>query len=662
VATTQHRREGGLNALDLDAAIEAANVPTLLLVLTQLTGDLSWLEEPYCPTAPRGLDDNDTGGLPANVQRAVRSAARAAISRWLAGTPAAIAAPDTDLIVRMLSLAVGERVPAEYGPMVQADALGALTADEGHTWEFESPADLDVLIIGAGVSGICAAIRLQRAGIPYAIIERNDRVGGVWTENRYPAAAVDTPSHLYSYSFAPHDWPRWFGAREQIHAYLQEVAGRFGVLPHVTFGTTVRCARFDEEAQGWVVDVQAADGTRTMLRARVVISAVGAFNTPVTPRLPGLDSFRGPAFHTARWPADLDVAGKRVAVVGNGASAMQVVPAIAPEVASMTIFQMEPHWIAPFPKFKVPVPDPIRALMEAVPLYRAWYRARLSWTFNDKLHRMLRKDPSWPHPERSLNKANDRFREFLTSYIEAELGDRTDLLADLVPTYPPLGKRLLLDNGWYRAMRRDNVRLVSDPVTEVRPNGLVTRSGEEIVADIIVFATGFDVVNFLSTLEVVGRSGRSLRETWNGDDAAAYLGLAVPGFPNFFILYGPNTQTGHGGSLISLVEGQLNHIMSLLGQMAEDKLGTVEVRQEVYDSYNARVDSEHAAMVWTHPGMETYYRNSRGRVVVNSPFRVVDFWSMTSSARLADYLTDPDTHHSTLTKGAPSDPLPPGVS
>jgi 4-hydroxyacetophenone monooxygenase len=658
--TTQDLRAGTLSASELDAAVEAANVPTLLLVLTQLTGDQSWLAEPYCPIAPRGLNDDDTGGLPPDVQRAVRAAARDAISRWLAGAPIAIPAPDPDLIVRMLSVAVGETVPAEYGRMIQADVGAVRTAEDALTWKRDPCAALDVLIIGAGVSGICAAVRLQQAGIPYAILERNDRVGGVWTENRYPAAAVDTPSHLYSYSFAPNDWPRWFGAREQIHAYLEDVAERFGVLPHVTFGTTVNSARFDKDAQCWVVEAQAADGTRTKARARILISAVGAFNTPVTPRLPGLDSFQGPAFHTARWPQDLDVTGKKVAVVGNGASAMQVVPAIAPDVASMTVFQMEPHWIAPFPKFKVPVPDPVRALMQAVPLYHAWYRARLSWTFNDKLHGMLRKDPTWPHPERSLNKANDRFREVLTAYIHAELGDRTDLLAELVPTYPPLGKRLLLDNGWYRTMRRDNVRLVSDLVSEVRPSGLVTRSGMEIDADVIAFATGFDVVNFLSTLDVVGRSGRSLRETWNGDDAAAYLGLAVPDFPNFFILYGPNTQTGHGGSLIGLVEAQLNHILSLLEQMVEQNLAAVEVRQDVYADYNARVDAEHAAMVWTHPGMETYYRNSRGRVVVNSPFRVVDFWTMTACADLDDYLTDAATAN-TAADGTPFDARRPSV-
>jgi 4-hydroxyacetophenone monooxygenase len=642
---TPHSRTGKLSDTDLEVALEAANVPTLLPLLCQLTGDLSWLEKPYRPIAPRGLDDDDTGGMPADVQQAVRSAAHAAISRWLAGTPLAIPAPDPVLVARMLSVSIGETVPAEYGPMIQADVEAVLAAAQGYMRMDEATTDLNVLIIGAGVSGICAAVRLQQDGIPYTIMERNEGVGGVWTENRYPGAAVDTPSHLYSYSFAPYDWPRWFGAREHIHAYVKDVADRFGVLPHITFGATVKTARYDREAQGWLVEVQSADGACKTLRARILISAVGAFNTPVTPRLPGLASFKGHAFHTARWPQDLDLAGKKVAVIGNGASAMQVAPAIAPEVASMTVFQIEPHWIAPFPKFKAPVPDSIRALIQAVPLYYAWYRERMAWIFNDKTHAQLRKDRDWPHPERSLNKANDRFRQFLTAYIEVELGERTDLLANLVPTYPPFGKRMLLDNGWYRTMRRENVRLVSDRVTEVRPHGLVTRSGEEIDADVIVFATGFDVAHFLSTLDVLGRSGRSLRDAWNGDDAAAYLGLAVPDFPNFFILYGPNTQTGHGGSLISLVEAQLNHIMSLLKQMADKNLGLVEVRPEVYEAYKAKVDAEHAEMVWTHPGMETYYRNSSGRVVVNSPFRVVDFWAMTATADLADYRTEPEEQH-----------------
>jgi 4-hydroxyacetophenone monooxygenase len=413
------------------------------------------------------------------------------------------------------------------------------------------------------------------------------------------------------------------------------------VLPHVQFGTEVLQARYLPEERCWRIDVRTVGGELRQLRARIVISAVGAFNTPKVPPFRGLDTFDGPAFHTARWPEDLDITGKRVVVVGNGASAMQIVPAIAPDVAHLTVFQEEPHWIAPFPKFRVPVPEPIGDLFREVPLYHAWYRARLSWTFNDKLHSSLRKDPDWPHSDRSVNLANDRFRKFLTSYIETELAGREDLIDSVLPTYPPLGKRLLLDNGWYRTLRRDNVRLLSDRLTSITEDGVVTATGEHIPADVLVFATGFDVVTFLSTIDVVGRSGQTLREVWKHDDAAAYLGLAVPDFPNFFVLYGPNTQTGHGGSLIGLVEAQMNHITRVLTQMIERQVEVVEVRPEVYSDYNARVDAEHAQLLWTHPRVHTYFKNSRGRVVVNSPFRVVDFCAMTAAADLDDYCCEP---------------------
>jgi 4-hydroxyacetophenone monooxygenase len=307
-------------------------------------------------------------------------------------------------------------------------------------------------------------------------------------------------------------------------------------------------------------------------------------------------------------------------------------------VQQMYVFQLEPHWVAPFPRFQQPVPGPIRALMTAVPLYAAWYRARLGWIFNDKLYPVLRKDPDWPHPERSTNARSEALRGTLTRYIESQLVERPDLRPALVPSYPPLGKRLLLDNGWYRTLCRPNVELVVDRVTEMRPHSVLTRGGREIDVDVVIFATGFDVVSWLSTIEVVGRTGTPLREVWDGDDAAAYLGLAVPGFPNFFVLYGPNTQTGHGGSLINLVEAQLNHIESLLDAMVDNDIETIEVKRDVYEEYNARVDAEHAQMVWTHPGMDTYFRNSKGRVVVNCAYRVVDFWTMTEHARLEDYV------------------------
>ncbi|HEV8628059.1 MAG TPA: NAD(P)/FAD-dependent oxidoreductase [Acidimicrobiia bacterium] len=630
-----------LSRAELDSAVDLANIPTLLLVLVQITGDLRWLEPPYRPTAARGLDENDSGGVPDAVQAEVRAAAVAAIAAWQDGQAVALSAPAPALLVHMLSVAMGEPVPDEYGPMIAAEVVG--DRDTGATCVLDPPPGFSALIIGAGLSGLCAAVRLGQAGVPYTVVERNPEVGGVWLENRYPAAGVDAASHLYSFSFAPADWPHYFATRQEVHDYLAGVASRFGVVPNTRFGTEVRSAVWDADRQTWSVDIRTADGSEETLEANVLISAVGAFNTPAIPPIPGLDSFSGPVFHTARWPTDVDVDGRRVAVIGNGASAMQVVPAIAERVAALTVLARSPHWIAPFDKLHQPVPAPLRRLLDAVPLYRRWYRTRLAWIFNDRAHPVLQKDPAWPHPERAVNAANDRYREFLTDYIKEQLADRCDLLPAVLPTYPPFGKRLLLDHGWYRALRRDNVELVTDPLDRVETDRIVTRSGLERPVDVIVLATGFAVTRFLSTYEIRGRSGVPLRELWRDDDARAYLGTVIPDFPNFFVLYGPNTQPGHGGSVVAAVEAQMEYVMQLLRRMVAGGLGSIEVKPSVHEAYNERVDAAHEAMVWTHPGMDTYYRNSRGRVVVNTPFRIVDFWHMTRAADLEEFVTEPAT-------------------
>jgi 4-hydroxyacetophenone monooxygenase len=484
---------------------------------------------------------------------------------------------------------------------------------------------------------------LGQHGVPYEVIERADTLGGVWRDNRYPGAGVDTPSHLYSYSFAPHDWQHFFADREEIAEYLAKVARDFDVLPNVRFGTEVERAKFDTATQRWVLTTRAPDGTVEVTAADVVFSAVGAFACPKMPNIPGLDTFTGPLFHTAHWPEGESVSGKRVAVIGNGASAMQVVPAIAGKVDTLTVFQRDPQWVQPFAKLHQEVPDQARFLLRDVPLYRAWYRLRLTWIFHDKLFSALQRDDDWPDQSRSINQENDRHRTFLTKYIEGELADRPDLIAQLVPTYPPFGKRMLMDNGWYTALQRDNAELVSEPIKRVVPTGVVTASGRQFEVDVIVAATGFDVVRFLSSVDVVGVDGKSLREEWDDDNCAAYLGLAVPGFPNFFMLYGPNTQPGHGGSLIGTVEDQLDYVVEVLRHMFKNGIGSVACRRSVYEEYVRRVDDAHDRMVWTHPGFSTYYRNSRGRVVVNSPFRNLDFWRMTRDPEVEKaFICEPD--------------------
>ena len=620
-------------------AIDVANIPTLLMVLVQLTGELHWLEEPYLPKRQPGLGDNDTGGLEPRHQQEVREAALEAILAWRNGRPIALPEPDYDLIVRMLSVSMAESVPTEYGQFTAAQ-LGQVKFLDHQP--ISSPPDFNVIVIGAGVSGLCAAINLQMLGINFQVIERNSTVGGVWWENSYPGAGVDTPNHLYSYSFAPYDWQKYFCLRDELHGYLEHVCDSFEVRDTIRFETTVERIEYQNQKQNWLVTLCLPDGSQEQTEANVVISAAGIFNPPVSPDIDGLEDWEGEQWHTARWPETADLQDKKVAIIGNGASCMQIGPEIQDEVESLTIFQKSVHWAAPFEQFRKEVPDPLRFLLREVPLYRNWYRVRLGWTFNDRIHSALHKDPDWEHPERSLNAQNDAHRAYFTNHVISELGDHaSELLDRVLPTYPPFGKRMLMDNGWYRMLRNPKVQLVDERISNVDANSLTTEDGSEYEADVLVLATGFDVLNFITTYEAQGRSGTSLMSQWEQDNAQAYLGTVVPNFPNFFTLYGPNLQPGHGGSLIFVVEMQVRYIMDVIQKMLDQDLGAVEIRQDIHDRYNEDVDQAHTQMVWTHPGMESYYRNERGRIVVNSPWRNVDFYAMTREADLSEYLTEP---------------------
>ncbi|MFD5572380.1 flavin-containing monooxygenase [Streptomyces cadmiisoli] len=618
----------------LSEAVTHANIPTLLMVAVQLGGDLTLLDR-YRLTRPRGLSDHDTGGLEPHQQRELRELALRVIEEWRAGKPVAIPRPDSALLVRMLSAAMGEPVPDEYAEMI-ASSLGLEPVMDLRPTSEEASPRSRVIVIGGGVSGVCAAVVLEAKGYEYVVIEKSDRVGGVWNDNNYPGVGVDTPSHLYSYSFVDYDWKSYFSPGADIREYLDHVVDTFGIRHRYAFNTEVLSAEYSDDDQSWTVSFVRPDGSRDAMVADAVISAVGIFNPPKLPDLPGKDDFEGPSFHSELWPDGLDVTGKRVGIVGNGATAMQIVPAIADRVEHLTIFQRSQHWIVPFEKLHQRVPDAVRLLLREVPLYHAWYRARLGWVFNDKTYPALIKDPSWPYPGRSLNEINEGYRRSFIRYITDELGDRTDLLPVVVPPYPPFGKRLLLDNGWYRTLTRPDVTLVTDRINKVLATG-VEAAGTAYDLDVVVYATGFDVLHFLSTYEVVGREGRRLAEEWD-DNARAYLGTTVPGYPNFFVLYGPNTQPGHGGSIVFTIECQVNYVLQILERMAESEAGAVECRPDVAEAYNERVDATHANLVWTHPGMETYYRNSAGRVAVNYPYRNVDFFQVTRLVNPDDYI------------------------
>lgn len=617
-------------------AVQVANIPTLLMVLVQLTGEMHWLEQPYAPQRKPGMGDNDDGGLTQRHQTEVRDATLNALIDWRQGRPVAISDPEPELLVRMLSVAMGEDVPEMYGPFTKSQ-LGQRPIE---TEPLDVPEGFSAIVIGAGVSGICAAIHLQAAGVPFEVLERNDDIGGVWLENRYPGAGVDTPNHLYSYSFLTYDWPEFFALRDELWSYLDHVVEQFDLRTSIELNTTVEQCEWVAHRQVWRVTSRASDGSIEAREATIVISAAGIFNPPVSPDIDGIDSFEGPAFHTAKWRDDVDLAGQRVAIIGNGASCMQVAPEIQDTVESLTIFQRSNHWAAPFEQFRRKVPDELRFLLRENPIYQAWYRVRLGWTFNDRNHTSLHKDPDWEHSDRSLNATNDGHRRFFESYIRDELGDRQDLFDTVVPTYPPFGKRMLMDNGWYRMLRNPAVQLVTDSIASIDKTSLHTDDGSQYEADVMIIATGFDVLRFINTYETIGRDGQTLREAWNDDDAKAYLGAFVPGFPNFFTLYGPNLQPGHGGSLLNVIEMQMHYIIDLIDQMTDREIGAIEVRPDVHESWNHAIDAEHEQMVWTHPGMSTYYRNQQGRIVVNSPYRNVDFYEWTRAADLDKFVTE----------------------
>lgn len=629
---------------EVERAVAGANVPTLLATLMQLTGSRGWLADRFRPERPRGIAEDPTGGLPDDVQTEIREAAANAIRDWLEGKAAAITHFEPEQALELLSFTVGEHVPGEYADYLAAElkALNPVDADD-QSVASDIPGDRDfsdltVAIIGAGVSGIAAANAFMPLGADVVLFERAEDLGGTWHLNRYPGCGVDTASHLYSFSYAPGDWSYYYAPQSHLEEYLKQVADRHGVTSRVRLGTEVLAAAFDQQGAKWRLSLRTSSGETSEFSADVLISAVGMFGTKSMPKVAGIGDFEGSVYHTAEWQADADLVGKRVAVVGTGASAMQLVPAVVDAVSELTVFQRTPQWAAPFEEFHQPIDEAARSLIRSVPAYRAWYRARLGWMLNDKVHESLQIDPDWQDEGRSINAANAGHRRFFSRYMERELGGDEKLLAKALPSYPPFGKRMLLDNGWFRALRRDHVDLVVDPIERIEQTGVRTTTGQLVDVDVLVLATGFDVVHYLSSVDVTGVDGQVLREVWDGDDGRAYLGLTVAGFPNLFCLYGPNAAPGHGGSYMGVVEAQLNYVIDLIARMREAGASAVEVARGVYEDYSNRVDEAHSKMIWTAPGVSTYYQNPKGRIVYANPWRIVDFWHMTRSADLSDYV------------------------
>lgn len=626
-----------MSATNKEALMEAS-IPTLLMCLAQLSGDDKWLREPYLPRRDTNLFHDETGGLPDEVQNDVRTAIAAVLDELNAGTRTVPTDIDPEQFVTMMRTCVAEQVTPEYAPML-LEELGFIDRDVHWSTSLPPtlPAGFRVLVIGAGFAGICAAIKLGQLGIPYVVVEKNSDIGGTWFDNNYPEAGVDTPNHFYSYSFAPNSrWNNYFSKRAEISKYAHDVAEHHNIISNIQFSTEVSSLHWNNKTATWTASIVSNSSTRSE-EFPIVITAVGQLNRPNLAPARGIEEFNGAWFHSSQWDHSVDLAGKRVAVIGTGASAMQFMRTVAETAGEVTIYQRSPQWIRPNSDYHRTVSDSTKWLLEHVPFYAEWYRFGLFWRFGDGLLNTLRRDPEWPFPERSMNRHNDRHREQMTDFILAELDGRQDLLEKCLPTYPPYGKRMLVDNEWFPTLRRNNVHLVAEAVDYITTTGIVDASGTATDFDVIILATGFQAGNLLSPIDIRGKSGTALREVWSTDNPKAYLGITVPDYPNMFMLVGPNTFVAHGGSIIFQAECAMRYVSDCLVSMVQEQISSVEVRSDVHDEYNNRVDAEHDELVWAHPGLHSWYRNAQGRVFSPMPWRFVDYWKMTHDFTQSEY-------------------------
>jgi 4-hydroxyacetophenone monooxygenase len=624
---------------EIRAVLEEAEIPPLLPALAYCTGDTSLLREDLRPNPL--LLAMPQGGLTEEQLAEARELAFRALVRYRDGGSRPAPVPPDAQLLEIMEAAVGGGGMAPYLPLLEEE-LGYGGEDRrAPGWrarEIAPDVPFDVVVIGAGMSGLLAAHRLRQAGIPFVVVDKNDDVGGTWYENTYPGCRVDNPNHNYSYSFAQrHDWPYHFSTQDVLLDYFRRCADVFGLREHIRFRTEVLSAEWSDATRRWTVRVRTPDGREDAIHANAVISAVGQLNRPSYPDIPGRESFAGPAFHSARWDHDVDLRGKRVAVIGTGASAVQFIPEIAPSAAQLLVFQRTPPWLAPTPDYHAEVSPAMCWLYAHVPSYSEWNRFWIFWRMGDGVLPGVTVDPEWDPSSGSVSMMNEMLRTLLSEYIRSEFADRPDLLEHVLPGYPPGAKRMLRDNGvWARALKRENVQLVTDKIVEITPRGIVTADGEEHAVDVIVYGTGFQASKFLTPMKVRGRGGVDLHEQWGGD-ARAYLGITVPGFPNLFCLYGPNTNIVINGSIVYFSECGVRYILGCLRLLLEGGHAALEVRRDVHDAYNESVDAENARMAWGASDVNSWYKNEHGKVTQNWPFTLLEYWQRTIRPDPADY-------------------------
>jgi 4-hydroxyacetophenone monooxygenase len=628
----------------IDDAVKYADPMVLRGLVYQLTGDESVAATQATTASIRHSEAGNASKELAIVQSKadisdpadvamIQSKAAAFLKSYRDQGAPKIPCGSSERLSRSLSLAAGADIPAsELEMWIEQLALDPWA--RGLVWA-SPPASQDlqkfvVAVIGAGMGGLNAAVQLKHAGIPYFVIEKNDEVGGTWYENQYPGARVDSPSRTYTHIYGvDFEYPNAFCPQRENLRYFRWVADHFDVRQDITFKTEVKSLVWDESAKLWEIKAVGPDGPRRW-HANAVIASVGFLSRPNLPNIEGMENFEGNSFHTARWPKGLDLKGKRVAVIGTGATGYQMIPELAKLAGHTYVFQRTPNWCFDTKSYLEPFPAQVNWLDRNCPYIRNFIRFRLSWLAGpETFSPIMRIDPQFEdqHARSALNK---KIRDQQLGFIKRKLADRPDLIEKMTPIAPPYSARpIIIDTDYsiFDALRRDDVTLVSDRIRKITPDGIEVQAGGKYSLDLIVYATGFKANDFLWPMEVHGRGGKRVEELWEKDGARAYLGTMLPGFPNFFMIYGPNTNNFGGLQIVDFEEMVMRFALQCIAGLITEKKSTIDISLDAYWRYNDEVDRAEALMIYKDPRAHNYYTNGSGRSAANNPIDIRKIWT-----------------------------------
>ncbi|KAJ5890108.1 hypothetical protein N7504_010918 [Penicillium tannophilum] len=621
----------------IKSAIDKSNLNALRLALLQVTGDPDLANMRTRRHAIRG------GAMFAHVlsEEDVPALKEKAFAYLVARAPGdRIPPPPSKAEAKKLTDLFGDEPVPEYEYDYHYEELAYEEFPRDAKWTDKKPSadkidNFKVVVIGGGISGIAAAVQFKRLGLNFQVLERQGAIGGTWLLNSYPDARVDTSSYLFQFKFFKnYPWSEYFASAGETRKYLDDVAEHYQIKDHFKFNREVIGAVWHEDTSEWELTVKHADGLEETIICNAIVSGSGLFATANQPDIKGIKDFKGPIFHTSKWDSSVDYRNKRVALLGTGSTGTQLAPAVAREAKQFTVFQRTPNWIMKMDGYRSEIDDHVRWMFANMPYYWNLY-CYSSHVTSQQLQYMQNIDKDWQAKGGKINERNDLVQKNLTEYIMSKAEGVPGLLEKILPKHAPLVRRLVVDNGFYDMLHRENVELVTDDIDQFTENGLKTKDGVEREFDIVVLGTGFKVTQYFWPCKYVGRNEASMQSLWSKDGPRSYMGLAMPGFPNFFSFYGPNHQPRSGG-FYSWGEIWARYTALCFVHMLENDKSSMECRKDVFDEYNTRLDEAAKDLIWEMEG-HGYYVNEFGRQSVNAPWHTAVYHRMVSKPNFEDF-------------------------